>query len=535
MKDNAVFRNTLDLQGISMWNFLLFFPTELGIPVNYRIKKPEVSILKSQTSVKHKQSQIETDLQVDVILNTKTINRIAFTTPFSRDRYFAGADSDLYLRIPPGKIVLKLNDKKKMVGIDYTMEPTLKHIRILHLNNIPYTGRADYVDMRPILTLDNTHSVIIGETKKDVRNVGDMIVTIETDDCVEQTNDGGVSGIFGVIMDTFYTQTFHHKKYQIDILNRKPRNENYDQVLLANNEKKLHDYEDKNDVSMSMLINYDQVLLASDWGKHFGNSSTTEQTDNSEYPYDSHTWNKLGIVFKQPSINRHYQCYAGLSESTDQLLHKFYFDCKEPSNKKWLDVKAELVSSSSGCPTLDVDSDKTRQLTATITYGREGETYKNIHIEGHQKQSELEKQWIKNTALYHRSTRAREHGRTDSKDTENICKVIDHMDEHTLSIKMEPQDLQTLNWLAVKWAKWIPDSNIDLIQTFTPQPDMKIGTWTLKMLKPLDSEIANLTMASQTLFMQMPLQISPLLPQEPIDVFYGITSNWSEFLKLHRR
>lgn len=467
---------------------------------------------------------MEIGQEVDAVISKKTISRITFVTLFNNEEYFAGVDVDGQIRVP-GVWSAQLRQKANKIKIEYKPAPGTNRAKLWQYSVVPYTGNVPFPNFKSVRTSKDTHPIIIGKVRKVVTSLMFKKILVKQETCdfrpdvSSQFNLPSPTDIFKSIMKTFVSEPLHYQKQEISN-NYSPEDEN----------------------SVSITIDYANT-------SPFDTERTSESMRAQEEIWSNlenkmkepHSITTVHVRFQMLGDNVDFKCYGGVAQFYESFDTEVRAKCdlhnSDPSKITQICAELQVNQTPSGCPTINVSSDKMRQFKALVRYGKSCEDGKEINIKGIQKQSENVKEKIINSKTYEQSKKEVEAGNMGLVNSEKICNVIDFMDELAFSVKMDWENVTTVYYSAIKWLvnRAVPNMNIDLIKpSGSKTPHFPLSNFiNFNIKRQLQSKEMDVTVTSGPLVVHVPVRISaaPFATwiNNEIDSFSGINNEKSEF------
>ncbi|XP_032671067.1 vitellogenin-like [Odontomachus brunneus] len=423
--------------------FIISYPSEIGLPVNYRLTAPILVSLRNKLQTKEKDA-FEISQEMNMVVNRKTISRITFLTPFSDEQYFTGVDVDWQLRVPVAWSA-KIDLKQKHIGVEIKTIPGTEKAKLWQHYILPYTGKTRFPNFKGARIDKNTQPIIVGKINKSTMDLlGRITFKHETDsfvfDMFNQFNVLSPIDAFENILNFFVSIPLHYHKQEIS-MNPGRSNSIIVKVNYAN--LVLRDFEQK--LTENLEKEHEEL-----WAQ----SETKVQ--------DVLTSDFLKVHLLIPGGNIDYTCFGNAA----QLLvsKNLAVRCYLVNSSKVTNVcgSATVHQKPSSCLAGDQLLNKIRPFKILVRYGESCRNGKEISIKGLQKQNENVKEEIMHSKTYERSKEELGEGTFGLVNTDKVCKLASFMDELMLSVKMDPEDIKTLHFYTIKWLlhKVIPHARI---------------------------------------------------------------------------
>lgn len=162
----------------------LSFPTEMGFPFHYSLKRPTLLKIGGAAKARSKPdladgssdewevpSTVNVTTDIHFVYSTKKMAKIGFITPFDSQWYVAGVNKNLQVNLPI-RASIDVDGENQHVRVKLQPIQKDQDYSLLHCSVKPYTTRSDIREQSPLALNRNTQAVRSREPIKDEYVIG---------------------------------------------------------------------------------------------------------------------------------------------------------------------------------------------------------------------------------------------------------------------------------------------------------------------------------------------------------------------------
>ncbi|XP_011136990.1 vitellogenin-like [Harpegnathos saltator] len=492
-------KSDLMLASMMSWELAISYPSELGLPVTYRLQKPQLGYMRSKLHWKDKPNpyDLQMDVELDVLLSRKVMSRLDFVTVFDNQRYLSGFDVNMQLHLP-AKLKLHVDEAARQLNVVY--EPPKDKLRttLLHYSVVPHNAIVDFCTIKPVLLHEQAYILYWKQPpSKTVENMGDLVITIETDHF--RPNVTMQNFLFPVVVEQItqlIDKDVHYNKIEVGTK-----------------------FDPNTDNTISFTISYDDILPPNDM-LHKRIEDDFEISDDlwmsemkkisKQHKSDPKAMKLVRMDMKIPNKHIHWHMNETIMQHSEHDTTMHYKAILQTSHSAWkFAAVLDLESAPSACPTLDLHSKHHNIWNALLHYESPDKTKQTIHLLAIQEQSEELNNFLVNSEMHKKCMMEKERHTVGLKNCQEFCKFIDQKDEMHMTMKVGNKPFHYMKYLFLKAlaAHLMPIMHLEL-EDWEPQPqEHSHRSISVMVNKPLYDEMLNITMVAPPLraYMHMDL------------------------------